>query len=164
MPELFILVRWMISIWFELVSASRLGLERLARRLRRMRLWVILPGSEAARSAHNVLPFHLADLLRLRAQDAGLRPDELLIGLLRAGIRSDRPLDLVELVWKQLTEREREIAVLMAQGLSNRAIASRLMISRNTVRSHAGRVLRKFDCRSRLELPAALKDKRVGPG
>ena len=51
-----------------------------------------------------------------------------------------------------LTEREQEVVTLLAQGLSNKAIASRLGISRRTVEGHVSRVLAKADVNSRTEL------------
>jgi DNA-binding CsgD family transcriptional regulator len=51
-----------------------------------------------------------------------------------------------------LTDREREIAVLVARGMANREIAEQLVLSVRTVETHVGRVLTKlgFDTRSRL--------------
>ena len=54
--------------------------------------------------------------------------------------------------WAQLTPREQQVAWLMAQGCTNPQIAERLFISRETVKSHAGSVLRKLELRSRREL------------
>jgi len=53
-----------------------------------------------------------------------------------------------------LTEREREIAMLIAQGLSNRAIAERLTLSPRTVESHVLRAMAKTGTSSRAELAA----------
>ncbi|WP_445169136.1 LuxR C-terminal-related transcriptional regulator [Mycolicibacterium sp. Dal123E01] len=55
-----------------------------------------------------------------------------------------------------LTEREREIAMLIAQGLSNRAIAERLTLSVRTVESHVLRAMGKTGTSSRDELAALL--------
>ena len=53
-----------------------------------------------------------------------------------------------------LTTREREIVELMAEGASNRVIASRLAISRHTVKFHVASVLAKLAARSRAEAVA----------
>ncbi len=45
----------------------------------------------------------------------------------------------------RLSEREREVLSLMAQGLSNRAIAERLVIDVKTVETHIARILAKLD-------------------
>ncbi|MDE0572620.1 LuxR C-terminal-related transcriptional regulator [Demequina sp. B12] len=52
----------------------------------------------------------------------------------------------------ELTEREREVAQLVAQGYANRDVAERLYVSVRTVEVHLGRVYRKLGLRSRVEL------------
>jgi len=54
-----------------------------------------------------------------------------------------------------LTPREREILELMADGANNRVIASRLGISRHTVKFHVASILAKLGTRSRTEAVAA---------
>lgn len=51
-----------------------------------------------------------------------------------------------------LTPREREVAVLAASGLTNKDIADRLYISRNTVKKHLAAAMRKLDATSRTGL------------
>jgi DNA-binding CsgD family transcriptional regulator len=53
-----------------------------------------------------------------------------------------------------LTPREREIAGLVADGLSNAAIAARLTLSERTVENHVSSILRKLDLGSRAGVAA----------
>jgi DNA-binding CsgD family transcriptional regulator len=56
----------------------------------------------------------------------------------------------------QLTAREREVAGLVAEGLSNREIAERLVISERTVEGHVERILDKLDFHSRAQIAASV--------
>ncbi len=51
-----------------------------------------------------------------------------------------------------LTAREREVAALVAQGLSNRAIASRLVIAERTAEGHVRSILNKLGFNSRVQV------------
>ena len=51
-----------------------------------------------------------------------------------------------------LTRREREVAVLVARGLTNREISTRLGISERTAGNHVARILRKLGLRSRAQV------------
>jgi DNA-binding NarL/FixJ family response regulator len=53
---------------------------------------------------------------------------------------------------EQLTEREREVMVLVAEGLSNDEIARRLMISPATAKTHVSRAMVKLGARDRAQL------------
>ena len=66
----------------------------------------------------------------------------------------------------QLTEREREIVALVAEGLTNDEIANRLIISPMTVKTHVNRSMTKLDLRDRAQLVVAAYQSglvRVGP-
>ena len=48
-----------------------------------------------------------------------------------------------------LSDREREVLALVAEGLTNKQIAARLFISENTARNHVSRILEKLDLTTR---------------
>ncbi|MEU6581568.1 response regulator transcription factor [Nocardia sp. NPDC046763] len=54
-----------------------------------------------------------------------------------------------------LTERERDILLLIIDGLSNREVGARLYISPDTVKEHVSRILTKLEVASRIEAAVA---------
>jgi signal transduction histidine kinase len=59
--------------------------------------------------------------------------------------------------WLSLTDTERAVAHLAAQGLSSRVVADRMRLSRPTVRLHLRRVFRKLGVRSQVELARVIE-------
>jgi non-specific serine/threonine protein kinase len=59
-----------------------------------------------------------------------------------------------------LTSRQRQIAALVAEGLSNREIAARLVISKRTVDAHIDHIFAKLGVSSRTQLAARLQGSR----
>jgi DNA-binding NarL/FixJ family response regulator len=63
-----------------------------------------------------------------------------------------------------LTRRQREVADLVAQGLSDREIAARLVISPRTAESHVEQILTRLGFRSRAQVAAwTATQQRRGP-
>jgi DNA-binding CsgD family transcriptional regulator len=54
-------------------------------------------------------------------------------------------------VWAGLTQRQREVAVLIGQGCTNKEIAAKLYLSPRTIDMHVGHILGRLDCRTRAE-------------
>jgi DNA-binding CsgD family transcriptional regulator len=54
--------------------------------------------------------------------------------------------------WEGLTPTERSIAMVVAEGVTNREAAARLYLSRHTVDYHLRQIFRKLDVASRVEL------------
>ncbi|NIH86367.1 response regulator [Amycolatopsis granulosa] len=95
-------------------------------------------------------PDHLVSALRSVASgDAVVSPSvtrRLLDRFVSGGgpLRDEAELDV-------LTEREREVLVLIAKGLSNVEIAEKLFLSEATVKTHVGRILAKLGLRDRVQ-------------
>jgi DNA-binding NarL/FixJ family response regulator len=87
----------------------------------------------------------LESVRRVAAGGSALDPE--VIAQMLGRRRAVSPLD-------QLTPREREVLTLMAEGRSNRAIASELVISERAVEKHVTSIFTKLD------LPATAEDHR----
>jgi serine/threonine-protein kinase PknK len=59
-----------------------------------------------------------------------------------------------------LTKREREIAELIAQGMSNKGIASSLVLSQRTAEGHVEHILTKLGFTSRAQVAAWVSRRR----
>ena len=78
-------------------------------------------------------------------------------GQYAAGWKSLRSAIVADEVSFGLTEREREIAELAADGLRNNEIADMLFVSENTVRAHLRAIYQKLDIDRRAKLVKVLK-------
>ncbi|BCJ59174.1 response regulator [Micromonospora endophytica] len=73
-----------------------------------------------------------------------------------AAVRPERDLAQIDL----LSAREREVLILLAQGLSNAEISRSLFVSEGTVKTHVYRVFAKLGCENRVQ--AAMFAQRAG--
>ncbi|HUR48548.1 MAG TPA: response regulator transcription factor [Acidimicrobiales bacterium] len=62
----------------------------------------------------------------------------------------------------ELTDREREVLELVAQGLGNQAIARRLVLNEKTIRNHISNLLTKIGAATRAEAIAKARDAGLG--
>jgi DNA-binding NarL/FixJ family response regulator len=92
---------------------------------------------------------HAHDAARLLERWPGWRRDEVAALLRRLGDGPEPPQDATP-----LTPREREVATLLAEGLSNGEIARRLFISTKTASVHVSNILAKLGMASRAEVAA----------
>ena len=75
-----------------------------------------------------------------------------------AGLASEAPAA----VFPQLTDREREVLELVAQGRSNTAIAHRLHLSQKTIRNNVSNILAKLQIADRAQAIVRARDAGLG--
>ena len=66
--------------------------------------------------------------------------------------------------WASLTPTEEKVVALVAEGCTNQVIGDRLLIGRETVKTHLGHVYTKLGVRSRTELAASVIERRTTGG
>lgn len=86
------------------------------------------------------------------AQREGLPENVFTDDIVAAGLVQH--LGIAELApkWQSLTKREKEVARLVGQGLTNRQIAGHLSLSTETVNSHVKNIMHKFGLNDKAEL------------
>lgn len=101
------------------------------------------------------------DLLRSLHQAAAGQVvlSEALTPVLAASLRESRPSS--ERNVQQLTPRECDILKLIAQGLPNKMIARKLMITESTVKVHVKHLLKKMKLKSRVEAAVWVLQEKV---
>jgi DNA-binding NarL/FixJ family response regulator len=99
-------------------------------------------------------PSDLLDAIRVVAQgEALLAPSvtrRLIAAFVASSARQPSPPSLARL--DTLTDREREVLVLIANGLNNAEIADVLFVSVATAKTHISRIMTKLDARDRAQL------------
>ena len=100
----------------------------------------VVPALQAVMAGQTVLGAEAVANLSLGEQDEQARKD------------TKDAAEPVPLRFQTLTDREREIVALVADGLDNQAIASRLYLSEGTVRNHISAILAKTNLANRTQL------------
>jgi non-specific serine/threonine protein kinase len=117
-------------------------------------------GKPLASAARESLELSLASARRGLAAEVGAAAwsdghatplDQAISLALSAPSQGDREARHADSAFK-LSPREREVAMLVAQGLSNREIAERLVVSERTAENHVQRVLNRLGLRSRAQV------------
>lgn len=70
-------------------------------------------------------------------------------------------VDYEEIKKAGLTQREHDVLVKMAQGLSNQEIATALFLSESTIKTHVSNILFKLDAKRRTQAIQVAKDRRI---
>lgn len=110
-------------------------------------------------------PAQIRDAVRAVAGGDRLLAPELTRRLIEEFVRRRPPASGTPGELAELTERELEVARLVAHGLSNGEIADRLVVSPGTVKTHVAHVLQKTGLRDRIQLVVlAYESGLVEPG
>ena len=97
-------------------------------------------------------PAELVRALRVAAAGESLLSPSVTRRLIREFTSRPTPRPASTAQVQSLTEREREVVALVAEGLSNDQIGKRLFVSPDTVRTHVGRAMGKLEARDRAQL------------
>ena len=96
----------------------------------------------------------LVNTIRSVAQGAHVLPPQLATTLVSHRERHGPPRGRPDALSVRMTPREREVINLIAAGLSNKEIATRLEISTDTVKSHVRNIMKKLMLHTRLQIAA----------
>jgi DNA-binding NarL/FixJ family response regulator len=97
-------------------------------------------------------PEELLSAIRVIAAGEALLAPNVTRRLIRHFVRQPDPLRAPPQALEELTAREREVLALIAAGLSNSEIASKLVMSVPTAKTHVSRILAKLGARDRAQL------------
>lgn len=96
-------------------------------------------------------PSQLAEAVRTVATGDTLLAPAVTRRLVERFVRRPGPTPSQEQALERLTEREREVLLLVARGLSNAELAAHLFLSEATVKTHVTRLLTKLGLRDRVQ-------------
>jgi len=96
----------------------------------------------------DVGPEDLADAIRAAAKGEAILHPQVAARLIKE-MRGEK--NEARNLYNELTDREREVLLLIAEGLSNNDIADRLVLSERTVKSHVSNILSKLHLADRTQ-------------
>ena len=96
-------------------------------------------------------PARLAEAVRVIAAGEALLAPSITRRLVEDFVRRPPPGTTAPAELAELTDREREVLALIARGLSNAEIATELVVSQATVKTHINRLLAKLNLRDRVQ-------------
>ena len=108
----------------------------------------------------NVARARLLEALRSVARGESLLDSKVTKGVLEKLVGMRRPADDGD----DLTAREREVLILIAEGATNKEIAGKLVVSENTARNHVSHILSKLGFNRRSEAAAYAAKKGLTSG
>ncbi len=73
-------------------------------------------------------------------------------------LKSDKVIDEEKLALLNISKREYEVLINVAEGYSNNEIAEKLFVSENTVKTHVSNILAKLNVKRRTEAVKQAKD------
>ncbi len=110
-------------------------------------------------------PDRLVEGIRTLEEGDALLAPTLTRRLIEEHVRRPPPIVGTPPALRELTDRELEVFEMIAAGVSNADIASRLVVSDATVKTHVNRIITKLDGRSRAQLVVlAYESGLVRPG
>ena len=97
--------------------------------------------------------------IRSVSQGHAVYPPQLCLPLLRSVSRQSIPFPSARIKFELgLTRRQQQLVPMIAEGLTNKEIASRLNLSEQTIKNHVHHMLRRVGVKNRLEVIDAMRD------
>jgi ATP/maltotriose-dependent transcriptional regulator MalT len=110
----------------------------------------VLMLNRAYRTARNLSMRPFASAISKILQDIGSSAEE-----------SRKPDSYLRADSAGLTKRQKEILVMVSQGLTNKEISSKIFLSTRTVDMHVSNILQRFNCRTRTEAVSKAKELQI---
>jgi NarL family two-component system response regulator LiaR len=125
----------------------------------------VFPAIRAGAQGYLLKDIHPGDLVQAVRQayqgKVQLHPD--IARKLMSAVAAASPPQTRAAPGDQLTEREREVLTLIAEGLNNREIAESLIISEKTVKTHVSNILGKLGVEDRTQAAIWALKHGIGP-